>query len=91
MTLILDSQFPKKVEATIADPKNGSAYFVVCESRKMGQDNGKDQLLNISNYLKQIKEYIRSVSRNPTHEETAAMHKIMSSVKTRDVIYAFYE
>lgn len=77
--VILDSQFPKKVEATIADPKTGSAYFVVCESRKMGQDNGKDQLLNISNYLKQIREYIRAVSRKPTPEETAVMHKIMSS------------
>jgi len=72
------NQFPQKVEATIADPKTGSAYDVVCESRKMGQDNGKDQLLNISDYLKQIREYMRSVSRKPTPEEIEKIHKIMS-------------
>lgn len=77
--VILDNQFPQKVEATIADPKTDSAYVVVCESRKMGQDNGKDQLLNISDYLKQIREYMRSVSRKPTPEETVKIHKIMSS------------
>jgi hypothetical protein len=76
--VILDNQFPQKVEATIADPKTGSAYDVVCESRKMGQDNGKDQLLNISDYLKQIREYMRSVSRKPTPEEIEKIHKIMS-------------
>lgn len=77
--VILDNQFPQKVEATISDPKTDSAYDVICESRKMGQDNGKDQLLNISDYLKQIREYMQSVSRKPTPEETVKMHKIMAS------------
>ena len=77
--VILDNQFPQKVEATISDPKTGSEYDVICESRKMGQDNGKDQLLNISDYLKQIREYMRSVSRKPTSEEVAKIHKIMAS------------
>jgi hypothetical protein len=77
--VILDDQFPKKIEATIADPKRGSEYKVVCESRKMGQDNGKDQLLNISDYLKQIREYVRSVSRKPTAEEALEIRKIIST------------
>ncbi|MCG7994265.1 MAG: toll/interleukin-1 receptor domain-containing protein [Candidatus Thiodiazotropha taylori] len=77
--VILDNQFPQKVEATISDPKTGSVYDVICESRKMGQDNGKDQLLNISDYLKQIREYMRSVSRNPTPEEIARIHKIRAT------------
>lgn len=77
--IILDNQFPKEVKATIADPKTDSAYNVICESRKMGQDNGKDQLLNISDYLKQIREYMRSVSRKPTPEEVIKIHKIIAS------------
>lgn len=77
--VILDNQFPKEVKATIADPKTDSAYNVICESRKMGQDNGKDQLLNISDYLKQIREYMRSVSRKPTPEEVIKIHKIIAS------------
>lgn len=77
--VILEDQFPKEIKATIGDTKSGAAYDVICESRKMGQDNGKDQLLNISDYLKQIREYIKSVSRQPTAEEVVTMHKIMAS------------
>lgn len=77
--VILKDQFPKEIKATIGDQKSGAAYDVICESRKMGQDNGKDQLLNISDYLKQIREYVKSVSREPTAAEVVEMHKIMAS------------
>ena len=77
--IILDNQFPQEVKATIADPKTDSAYDVICESRKMGQDNGKDQLINISDYLKQIREYMRSVSRKPNPEEVMKIHAIIAS------------
>lgn len=77
--VILDNQFPQEIKATIADPKTGSAYYVVCESRKMGQDNGKDQLINISDYLKQIREYVRSVSRKPNPEELVKIQAIIAS------------
>jgi hypothetical protein len=77
--LILDNQLPQKLKATISDPKTGSEYDVICESRKMGQDNGKDQLINISDYLKQIREYIRGVSRKPTSEEAMKIHEIIDS------------
>ena len=76
--VILDSTFPQEIKATIADPSKGSSYEVVCESRKMGQDNGKDQLVNISDYLKNIREYISSVSRKPTREEAMKIHEIMA-------------
>lgn len=77
--VILDSQFPRELKATIADPKTGSAYNVICESRKMGQDNGKNQLINISDYLKGIRGYVRSVSRKPTPEEVMKIHEIVAS------------
>ena len=77
--IILDSQFPQKIEGTIFDPKTKSSYEVVCECRKMGQDNGKDQLVNISNYLKGIRDYVRSASRKPTPEELQRILLIISS------------
>lgn len=77
--VILDSQFPQEFKATISDPKMGSEYHVVSESRKMGRDNGKNQLLNISDYLKGIREYVRSASRKPTPEELQTIHKIVAS------------
>jgi hypothetical protein len=45
----------------------------------MGQDNGKDQLVNVSDNLIAIREYVRSVSRTPTREETQRMLQIAAS------------
>ncbi len=76
--VVLDNQFPKEIKATIADPKTNSAYDVICESRKMGQDNGKDQLVNISDYLKGIREYMLAVSRKPSPEEVKKIREIIA-------------
>jgi hypothetical protein len=75
--LILDNQFPQEFKATISDPKTGAEYEVRSESRKMGQDNGKDQLINVSDYLKGIREYVRNVSRKPTPEEMQRIYEIV--------------
>jgi hypothetical protein len=77
--LILDSQFPQQFEAGIRDPKTGSEYYLLIESRKMGADNGKDQLVNVSDHLTNIREYVRSISRQPTREETQKIHAIMAT------------
>ena len=44
----------------------------------MGEDNGKDQLVNITNYLRQIRDYTRKVARKPTSEELARMKGLVS-------------
>jgi hypothetical protein len=77
--LILDSQFTQKFEAKIGDPKINLEIDVNIESRKLGQDNGKDQVINLSGYLLGIREYVRSVSRNPTPEEMLRMQEIRAS------------
>ena len=65
---------------TLADSKKtGAAYDVIVESRKMGQDNGKDQLISVSDYLIKIREYVRSVSRKPTPDEVQKIKKIVKS------------
>lgn len=76
--LILDNQFPQKLEATIADSKIGAQYDVLVVARKLGQDNGKDQLIDISDHLKSIRDYIRSVSRKPNEEELRVIREIRS-------------
>lgn len=77
--LILDSQFPQEFKSTIFDPKTGSEFEVNVESRKMGQDNGKNQLINVSDYLIGIREYIRSVSRQATPEESKRLKEIIAN------------
>ena len=77
--VILDSQFPQNVEAIIADSKLGAGYVVHTTCRKLGEDNGKDQLVNISDSLKLIREYLRATTRKPTAEETKKILEIITS------------
>jgi hypothetical protein len=42
----------------------------------MGEDNGKVQLVTVSNYLRYIGEYVRKVSRPPTSEEKSKLNQI---------------
>lgn len=75
--LILDSALPQSTHATIADKKLGAEYHVLINSRKLGEDNGKDQLVNISDQLKHIRDYMRSVSRKPSKEEIQKLMQII--------------
>lgn len=74
----LDSQFQRELKAKIGDPNRGAEYELLIESRRMGQDAGKDILINISNYLIGIREFVRSVSRDLTREESLRMFEIVS-------------
>jgi len=77
--LILEEQFPRILRGTVADKKTGGAFDVVVVCRRLGEDNGKDQIVHISNYLKSIRDYIRSVlrKRKLTQEETLRLMTIM--------------
>jgi hypothetical protein len=75
--LILEDQFPRTLTRTVVDKKTGGGHLsIVC--RRLGEDNGKDQLVNISNYLKGIREFVRSVSRKLTPEETLRLATILN-------------
>lgn len=77
--IILENQFPKKIERSIADPKTGVEYHINISCRKLGEDNGKDQSLSISGTLTMIRDYMRHVTREPTKEEFARLQKIIST------------
>lgn len=76
--VILDSQFPQQFKSIISDKKIGSEYRVIVEARRLGLDNGKDQLVNVSNYLMGIRDYIRSVSRMATKEESQKLIELLA-------------
>jgi preprotein translocase subunit Sss1 len=77
--VILDSTSPERIKGAIRDSKIGAEYSIVTTCRKLGEDNGKDQLVNISNYLKNIREHMRATSRKPTHEEHQKYLKIIAT------------
>ena len=77
--ILLEDTSPKRVNGVIRDSKINAEYTIFTTCRKVGEDNGKDQLVNISGYLKGIREYMRSTSRKPTKEENQIFLNIIAS------------
>lgn len=67
--LLLEDQFPQSFDGGIEDPKLGVRYTVHATCRKLGEDNGKDQLIDVSDSIKNIRHYMRSISRQLTPDE----------------------
>jgi len=78
--LLLENQFPEIYEACLVDPRRGTEYNVIIRCRRLGEDNGKDQLVNISNYLRGIRDFMRNISRKPTKEELARLKVLLGEL-----------
>ncbi len=77
--VVLDSSLLQTVKAKITDPKTGGEYTVVATCRRLGEDNGKYQLVNMSDHLKNIREYLRVTSRKPNKEEQQRLYQILAT------------
>jgi len=77
--VILDSSSPQELKMKIGDATKGAEYKVITTCRKLGEDNGRDQLINISYYLKEIRQYLRTTSRKMTQEEQRKLIEVISS------------
>lgn len=75
-TVVLADTQPVIVGGTSKDNGGEAAFDVVISSRKLGNDNGKDQLIHVSEYLRMIRGYMRQVSRPPTAEEMQRVREI---------------
>lgn len=69
----LEDAYPKFVNVELRDSGSDRAYQIRIRCRRLGEDNGKDQLVTVSNYFRQMADYIRSISRRPTEEELAKL------------------
>ncbi len=79
LQVVLEDARPQFLNLTLQDAKSPVAYDIRIRCRRMGEDNGKNQLVNISNYFRQIVEYIRSVSRRLTEDEEKRVAQILSA------------
>ena len=75
--VVLDSQLPQIKKARLVDSASGAAYDVTIRCRRLGEDNGKDQLVNISEYLKRIRDFMRNTNRKLTAEEQVRLQALM--------------
>lgn len=79
LKLYLEDPRPQTVKIELGDPKTNGSYFIHASCRKVGIDNGKNQHVNIGNYLQQIRDYMKVTSRQPTADERAKLIEILRS------------
>lgn len=77
MRMLLSDARPKYLELRLQDGGTGLAYDVSVRCRRLGEDNGRDQLVTVSNYFRQIADYVRSITRRLTDEEQALAAEIL--------------
>ena len=78
--MILRDQHPQIMKVQLGDPKRNVAYKVQIRCRRMGEDNGKDQLVHITNYIEKIHDHIRATARKPTEREIERMKVLISNL-----------
>jgi hypothetical protein len=59
LRILLSDPKAKTLEHALVDPTSGTRYDIVVDCRRMGVGNGKDQLVNVGNYLRKIRDYVR--------------------------------
>lgn len=71
--ILLEDQFPKIQKASLCNPRLNEVYNITIRCRRLGEDNGKDQLVNITDHLRNIRDLMLDVTRRPTQEELERM------------------
>ena len=75
--LLLQDQRPVVRKIRFMDSTSARGYDIVVRCRRLGEDNGKDQLVRITNYLHQIAEQLRRRVRKLTPEEKARFAEVL--------------
>ena len=77
MRVLLSDARPQHLDLRLQDGMSGLAYDVSVRCRRLGEDNGRDQLVTVSNYFRQIAEYVRSITRRLTDQEEESVAEIL--------------
>jgi hypothetical protein len=77
MQLLLKDARPQYLTVDLRDRSSDRGYRVTVRCRRMGEDNGKDQIVTVSNYFRQIAGYIRTVTRKMTEEEEVLVAELL--------------
>jgi TIR domain len=78
VNLLLEDTMEKSYQFGIKDSRSERAYHVTISARRMGTDTGKIQVVQISNYLRDIAKYTRNASRRLTAEEQRTLLKLLA-------------
>jgi len=75
--VLLEDQFPKINKFGIYDDKTNVRYSVQISCRRLGEDTGKNTLIDIGKYLDDIRRYVKQTTRDPTQEEMEKVGEIL--------------
>jgi TIR domain len=78
--VVLKDQHPQIRKLQIVDPERNISYSVQFRCRRMGQDNGKDQLVHVANYIEKTRDHMRATGRKPTKQELARVKRLISKL-----------
>src|SRR5580692_4435183 len=84
----LEDEKSKTVQCFITDTKSHIAYDVLVKSRRLGEDTGKDILLDLTGHLRKLSISHREVHRKLSGEEKALLEKIRERFKKTDEPYS---
>lgn len=73
LRILFYDQFPKHRSATLKDKYSDKAYEVFITSRWLGEDTGRDLVVNLSGQLGQVRDYIKRTGRPLTPDEASAL------------------
>lgn len=76
MRVLLEDSFPKLQNLTVFDPKADLGYSIGITARRMGEDTGKDILVDCSGMLRTVYEQSAGRMRQPTEEELRKLAEI---------------
>jgi len=76
--MVLGDQFPQVTDCKLVDNRRELGYDIHIRCQRLGEDNGKDQLVNVKNYLTKVRDQARGRLRKLTEEETARVAEILS-------------
>lgn len=76
MRVMLEDSFPKSRDLTVFDPKADLGYSIRITARRMGEDTGKDILVDCSGMLRTVYEQTAGRMRQPTLEELNRLTEI---------------
>ncbi len=71
--VLLEDSFPRKKEISIIDPKIQVGYHLHMETRRLGEDTGKDILMHGAEEIRKIKRMVEERIRPPTTDEKAKL------------------
>jgi hypothetical protein len=84
LRLLLEDEKPKTKEITMGDPKLGLLFHIRVNSRRLGEDTGRDILLDLGGQLKQAREAqlrgLRSMTREELITRTRSRGPLMGGV-----------